>query len=68
MCEPQMSKRGLYSTISFNNRKNITKLYMDFLQYSDGKNDLNDISKLIMYDIKKTKKIYELLKKHKIIK
>ena len=30
---------------------------MDFLQYSDGFNSLNKISKLINLDIKSTKKI-----------
>ena len=40
---------------------------MDFLQYSDGRNDLWDISRLIKLNYKKTEKIYKLLKKSNII-
>jgi aminopeptidase-like protein len=69
MCEPQMGKRGLYPLISKidNKLKKITKNYMNFLQFSDGKNDLNKISKIIKLDKKITIKIYNILKKHKLI-
>ena len=44
-----MSKRGLYPSISKKNTKSIkiVKNYMNFLQYADGKNDLENISKII---------------------
>jgi len=69
LCEPQLSKRGLYPTISKkdNKDKNASKKIMDFLQYSDGRNDLWDISRLIKLNYKKTEKIYKLLKKSNII-
>ena len=69
MCERQMGKRGLYPLISKidNKLKKITKNYMNFLQFSDGKNDLNKISKIIKLDKKITIKIYNILKKHKLI-
>ena len=40
---------------------------MDFLQYADGKNDLNNISNIIGVNLTNTKKIYNLLKKHKLV-
>lgn len=67
LCEPQMSKRNLYPTISSNKRPKITKNIMNFLQYSDGKNDLNKISKKINVSIKNVKKINKILLKMKLI-
>ena len=67
MCEPQMSKRGLYSTLSSKNQNNSTKSYMDFLQYADGTNSLEKISKLIKLDLRQVKKIYSILLKNKLI-
>lgn len=68
LCEPKMSKRGLYPTISINNKDKQTKNYMNFLQYSDGTNSLQNISRLIKLDIKNVKKIYSKLNKHKLVK
>ena len=67
MCEPQMSKRGLYPTLSTKDKKKITKNYMNFLQYADGTNSLQKISTLINLDLNKTKKIYKLLLKNNLI-
>ena len=67
MCEPQMSKRGLYSTLSSKNKNDSTKSYMDFLQYADGTNSLEKISKLIKLDLRLVKKIYSILLKNKLI-
>ena len=67
MCEPQMSKRGLYSTLSSKNQNDSTKSYMDFLQYADGTNSLKKISKLIELDLRQVKKIYSILLKNKLI-
>ena len=41
---------------------------MDFLQYSDGSNTLQDISKLIKVNIEETKKIYNTLKENSLLK
>ena len=69
LCEPQMGKRGLYPTLSSvnlkNKKKKQTRSMMDFLQYADGKNDLNNISNIIGLNLKKTKKLYNQLKKNK---
>ena len=67
LCEPQMGKRGLYPTISVKKQNHITENYMNFLQYADGKNDLNMISKKIKVNLLLTKKIYIELKKYKLI-
>ncbi len=67
LCEPQMGKRGLYPSLSLKKNYQKTKDIMSFLQYSDGKNDLDQISKIIKCNRKKAKKIYEVLIKNKII-
>lgn len=70
LCEPQLGKKGLYPSLSkiimskeLLNAKQIT----DFLQFCDGKHDLLEISKIIKLDLKKTKKIFNLMKKKKLI-
>ena len=67
MCEPQMGKRGLYSTLSAKNENKLTRSYMDFLQYADGTNSLEKISSLIKLDLKSVKKIYSILLKKNLI-
>ena len=68
LCEPQLGKINLYPHISFGgHKKTVSSKYLDFLQYSDGKNDLNDISKKIKLNKKKCLKILKDLYKHKII-
>ena len=57
LCEPQMGKRALYPTLSTKKEKNITRNYMSFLQYSDGKNSLDKISKILDVNNKLAKKI-----------
>ena len=41
---------------------------MNFLQYSDGKKDLIDISEIMKIDFTKTLEIYKTLKKNKLLK
>ncbi len=67
LCEPQMSKRGLYPTLSSKNIFNLSKSYMDFLQFADGTNSLEKISNLIRLDLKTIKKIYIILKKNYLL-
>lgn len=68
LCEPQMSKRGLYPTISRNKQNIITKNYMNFLQYADGKNSLRKISKIININERLAKIVYLQLKKKNLVK
>jgi len=67
MCEPQMGKRGLYSTLSTKNVKKLTLSYMDFLQYADGTNSLEKISNLIKLELNSVKKINSILFKNNLI-
>jgi aminopeptidase-like protein len=70
LCEPNMGKRGLYPTLSKlskNEKKPLVREKMNFLIYSDGKNDLKKISSLIKLNYSKTYKIYKLLLKKKLI-
>ena len=47
-CEPQLGKRGLYSTLSRRGSKsNDSKLYLNILAYSDGTNDMDDLAELL---------------------
>ena len=67
MCEPNMGKRKLYPTLSNNKISKFTKNIMNFITFSDGKNDLKEISKLIKLSFLKTKKIYFFLLKKKLL-
>ena len=67
MCEPQMGKRGLYETLSTKNENKSIISYKDFLQYADGTNSLEKISKLIKLKLNSVKKIHSLLVKNNLI-
>ena len=67
LCEPHMSKYNLYPTLSSKKSNSVSKYYMDFLQYADGKNNLRKISKYIKLSFSKTKQIYKLLKSKNLI-
>ena len=45
----------------------MTRQYMNFLQYADGSNSLNKISKFINLDEKSIKKIYKILLKKNLL-
>ena len=65
--EPFMSKRGMYPTISKKNNVYTSGKLLDFLQYSDGKNDLASISKLIKLNMSETKNCFNILLKLNLI-
>jgi aminopeptidase-like protein len=68
LCEPQMGKRGLYSNLSIKgNRKASIQSMVDFLQYSDGKNDISNISKIIGINLSDAKRTYRILKKNNLL-
>ncbi len=67
ICEPHMSKRNLYPTLSIKKNNKMTANYMNFLQYADGTNSLEKISKIIKLKLKSVKKIYLILLKNKLI-
>ena len=67
LCEPFMMKRNMYESLSHVKKNKEVKNIMNFLQYSDGKNSLQDFSKLINLSYQKIKIIYKKLKKKKLI-
>jgi aminopeptidase-like protein len=67
-CEPNMGKRNLYPTLSNSEKKKETQNLMDFLQYADGKNTIEKISKKIDLNLGSTKKIYKKLKKYNLVR
>ena len=67
LCEPQMSKKNLYHSLSNNKIKQNTKNIMNFLQFADGSNELKEISKYIKCNLAETKKIYDILLKKRLI-
>lgn len=68
LCEPFMTKYNLYETLTINKNKNLTVNILNFLQYSDGKHCLEEISKKIKVNIKDCKKLLLFLKKKKLVK
>jgi aminopeptidase-like protein len=65
--EPQLSKRGLYPTISQKGSAYEVKAMMDLLTYADGKRDLIEIADLIGVRIQKLGEIMERLIEHELI-
>ena len=62
-----MGKRGLYPNLSTKSGSKKSKIYMNFLQYADGKNDLKFIAKKIKINLRSAKKKYIFLKKNNLI-
>lgn len=65
--EPMLGKRGLYSSISQVGSAVESQVILDFLTYSDGKNDLDDISLLIKHPIEKIIYINDMCKKYGLV-
>lgn len=68
LCEPQLGKRGLYSTVSQKGTSNSSKAMMNFIAYADGTNDLIDISNKIRVSVKDLIPIVDKLKDAGLIK
>ena len=68
ICEPNLGWRGLYNLLGVRTKDFKSQKILDFLQYCDGSNDLNQISKLIKVSLNETRKIYKLLKNKELIK
>lgn len=66
ICEPFLTKRKMYPTLSRTVWNQNIRNYLNFIQYADGSNSLNQISKIIKLKKSKTKKIYSHLKFLKI--
>ena len=66
-CEPFLSKRKLYPTLSDDKINTLSKILLDFLTYSDGTKRLKEISKKIKISELKAKKIFNILKKNNLV-
>ena len=51
-----MTKRNLYDTLSIKKPNYEIKDIMNFIQYADGKNDLNQITEITGLSLNKSKK------------
>ena len=67
ICEPFLTKRNLYPTLSTGKISKKIEKIIDFLMFCDGKNALDDIAHNIKLDKKKTMEIFNLLKSKKLI-
>lgn len=67
LCEPNMGRRGLYPMLSVGKLNTETKDLINFLTFADGTNDLEKIAIHIKKSYTKTKDIFNLLKKKKLI-
>jgi aminopeptidase-like protein len=67
LCEPNLGKRNLYPKISNFHQKKKIKKYLDFLQFSDGMNDIIKIKKKIKVSNKEIYDIMKTLKKNNLI-
>jgi aminopeptidase-like protein len=67
LCEPHMSKRNLYPHLSTKILSQRVKDFMNFITYSDGRNDLTTISKYIKKSFSYTQKIYKFLNYKKLV-
>ena len=67
-CEPQLSKRNLYPSISTLKTASKVKSMMNVLSYVDGKNSIMQIAKLCHVSNIEVKKYLKIFRKHKLIK
>ena len=67
LCEPQLGRRGLRSTLSTKKNLDIEMIMMNFIAYADGKNDLIDIANIIGVQAEELFDIVDKLKTSKLI-
>lgn len=67
LCEPQMGKRGLYSTLSTKQSDIKVKLMMDILSFSDGENSLVNIAENLNVPVWSLYDSVDILEKHNLI-
>lgn len=67
LCEPQLGKRGLYSTVSQKGSHDAVKSMTNFIAYADGTNDIIDISNRIGVPVKRLIPIVEKLLENQLV-
>jgi len=66
-CEPQLGRRGLYPLIGTRINSEHSKNLLNFMAYSDEKNDLIDVARHLNINFDKAIKIRDILIEHKLI-
>lgn len=66
-CEPHLSKKKLYPTVSTKKQSVFIRNLTNILSYCDGKNSIEKIAELTENSIKKTQLIIKLLKNKKLV-
>ena len=67
-CEPFLQKRGIYNNLFLKKNSLNVKDVLNFLQYANGKNTLQKISKEIKLSLSKSYELYKFLLSKKLIK
>ena len=67
LCEPQMSKRNLYQSLSFGNLNKKVHLMMNFMSFCDGKNSLLEIADILNIPIWDLYSLIDKLYSHDLI-
>ncbi len=66
-CEPQLSKRGLYPTLSTKSSSNEIRLMMDLITWSDGSKSMLEIAEICDVPIWELYPIVKKLSEHKLL-
>lgn len=67
MCEPHLTRYGLYSDLTKSGNKNPFKRVVDFLAYADGTRDLIEIMDILKMDVHEACDIIRKLSTHHLI-
>lgn len=67
LCEPNLGKRGLYSTLSTKNSGKIERNMSNFISFCDGTNSILDISELCKIEFDECYKYYCTMKENNLI-
>ena len=67
LCEPQLGKRGLYPSVSRKGQYDAVMMITNFIAYSDGTNDLFDISNITGIDTEELIEIKDKLLENGVI-
>ena len=68
LCEPKLQKKKLYESLSTGSSTADSSKILDFLQYADGKNNIEEISRYIKCSLSSTYDVYKLLLINKLLK
>ena len=68
LCEPKLQKKKLFESLSTGSITTDSSKILDFLQYADGKNNIEEISRYIKCSLSSTYDVYKLLLINKLLK